>query len=37
MLDIWYNSYVRIAKVALKDKPELLEKIGIIHRSKKAV
>lgn len=35
MLEVWLNSYVRVAKVALKDKPELAEKLGILHRASK--
>jgi len=29
----WYASFSRIARAALKDKPDLLEKIGIFARS----
>lgn len=28
-LDLWYNQYIKIARVALRDKKELLEKLGI--------
>jgi len=28
-LDLWYNQYIKIARVALRDRKELLEKLGI--------
>ena len=28
-LDLWYRQYIKIARVALQDKKELLEKLGI--------
>ncbi|MDI6738790.1 MAG: hypothetical protein QME74_00305 [Candidatus Edwardsbacteria bacterium] len=34
-LKAWLNTFTRIAKVALKAKPDLLEKLGILARSKR--
>ena len=34
-LDEWLARYVKIAKVALRDRPQLLEKIGVLARSGK--
>lgn len=31
----WYSTYVNVARVALRPKPELLEKLGIMYRSVK--
>ncbi len=34
-LDAWMSAFVRIAKVALRDQPQLLEKLGILRRTGK--
>ena len=34
-LDYWMSSFVKVAKVALRQYPELLEKLGILKRSSK--
>ncbi len=34
-LDYWMSAFVKIAKVALREHPELLEKLGILKRSGK--
>jgi len=34
-LDYWMSAFVKIAKVALRDKPQLLEKLGILKRNAK--
>ncbi len=34
-LDYWMGGLVRIARVALRDEPQLLEKLGILKRSSK--
>jgi hypothetical protein len=34
-LRVWSMAFRKIARVALKDKPELLEVLGILHRSVK--
>ena len=34
-LDYWMSAFVKIAKVALREHPELLEKMGILKRSGK--
>ncbi|MDI6739328.1 MAG: hypothetical protein QME74_03075 [Candidatus Edwardsbacteria bacterium] len=35
--EAWLNKFTRLAKVALKAKPDLLEKLGILARSKRPV
>ena len=34
-LDYWMGSFVRVAKVALREEPQLLEKLGILKRNAK--
>ncbi len=34
-LDYWMGAFVRVAKVALRDEPQLLEKLGILKRNSK--
>lgn len=33
MLDNWMGAFVRIAKVALREEPQLLEKLGVLRRN----
>jgi hypothetical protein len=34
-LDYWMGAFIRVAKVALRDEPQLLEKLGILKRNSK--
>jgi hypothetical protein len=34
-LDYWMGAFIKIAKVALRDEPQLLEKLGILKRNSK--
>ncbi|HQO21323.1 MAG TPA: hypothetical protein PLA03_13360, partial [Acidobacteriota bacterium] len=34
-LDYWMGGFVKVAKVALRDQPQLLEKLGILKRGGK--
>jgi len=34
-LHYWMGGFVRVAKVALREDPQLLEKLGILKRSSK--
>lgn len=34
-LDYWMSAFIRIAKVALREEPQLLEKLGILKRNAK--